>query len=60
MKTVFVLFETDDHRSVKTRIFLGVFDTKVKAIDEAKANNCYRNDVEVEIIETDINKFNEL
>lgn len=57
---VFVLFETDLHKTKSSRVFLGVFDSEVKAIESAKENNCYRNDCEVLIVETELNKFNEL
>lgn len=60
MENVFVLFETDLHKSKSSRIFLGVFETQIKAIESAKENNCYRNDCEVLIIETTLNEFNEL
>jgi hypothetical protein len=57
---VFVLFETDLHKTKSSRIFLGVFDSEIKAIESAKENDCYRNDCEVLIIETELNKFNEI
>lgn len=57
---VFVLFETDLHKTKSSRIFLGVFDSEIKAIESAKENDCYRNDCEVLIIETELNKFSEI
>jgi hypothetical protein len=57
---LFILFETDLHKSLSSRVFLGVFDSEKKAIKAAKQNDCYRNDVEVLIIETELNQFEEL
>lgn len=58
-KNVFVLFETDIHKMKTSRVFLGVFETKNQAIDAAKENDCYSSLSEVEIIETELSKFNE-
>ena len=60
MKNIFILFETDLHKSHQSRVFLGVFESEELAIKNAKENDCYRNDCEVVIIETELNKFNEL
>ncbi|MDR1584352.1 MAG: hypothetical protein LBS55_14065 [Prevotellaceae bacterium] len=57
---VFVLFQTDIHRTKASRVFFGVFSTEVKAIDHAKENGFYRHDAEVVIIECEIDKFDEL
>jgi hypothetical protein len=58
--TVYVLFETDIHLTRSSRIFLGVFESEIQAIEAAKANDCYRNDCAVDIVETELNQFNEL
>ncbi len=50
MTTVFVLFQTDVHRTKASRVFFGVFSTEVKAIDHAKQNGLYHHDAEVVII----------
>lgn len=57
---VFILFETDLHKSRSSRVFVGCFTSEIEAIDAAKENDCYRNNCQVEIIETELNKFNEL
>lgn len=57
---VYILFETDLHKSRRSRVLLGVFDSFEKANEAAKENDCYRYDCEVVIIETELNKFNEL
>ncbi|MCX6222462.1 MAG: hypothetical protein NTZ69_15935 [Bacteroidia bacterium] len=58
-KNVFVLFETDIHKMKTSRVFLGVYETKNQAIDAAKENDCYSSLSEVEIIEAELNKFDE-
>ncbi|MBB4038229.1 hypothetical protein GGR21_004161 [Dysgonomonas hofstadii] len=60
MKAVFVLFQTDVHRTKASRVFFGVFSTEVKAIDHAKTNGLYTYDAEVVIIECEIDKFGEV
>lgn len=57
MTTVFVLFQTDVHRTKASRVFFGVFSPEVKAIDHVKENGLYRYDAEVVIIECEIDKF---
>lgn len=39
--TVFVLFQTDIHRTRVSRVFFGVFTSEAKAIDQAKENGLY-------------------
>lgn len=58
--TVFVLFQTDVHRTRTSRVFCGVFSTEQKAIDHAKENGLYICDAEVEIIECETDKFGEV
>ncbi len=60
MKTVFVLFQTDVHRTRTSRVFFGVFSTEVKVIDHAKENGLYIHTAEVVIIECEIDKFDEV
>lgn len=60
MKTVFVLFQTDVHRTRASRVFCGVFSTEAGAIDAAKENGLYTHLAEVVIIECDIDKFDEV
>ena len=54
---VYVLFETDTNKSKQSRVFLGVFESEVKAIDHAKENNCYTNFTDVVILECALNEF---
>lgn len=58
--TVFVLFQTDVWKSIRSRVFFGVFSSEVKAIDHAKENGLYTCDAEVVIIECELDKFEEL
>lgn len=58
--TVFILFQTDVWKSIKSRIFFGVFSTEVKAIGAAKENGLYHSDAEVVIVECEIDKFDEV
>lgn len=60
MKTVYVLFETDVHKSKSSRVFLGVFSTFELANQYAKENNCYTDKAEVVILEVELNKFEEM
>ena len=58
--TVFVLFQTDIHRTRTSRVFFGVFISEALAIDHAKENGLYTHDAEVVIIECEIDKFGEI
>lgn len=58
--TVFILFQTDIHRTRASRVFFGVFTSEAKAIDHAKENGLYTCDAEVEIFECEIDKFGEV
>lgn len=60
MKTVYVLFETDVHKSKFSRVFLGVFSTFELANQYAKENNCYTDKTEVVILEVELDKFEEM
>lgn len=57
---VFILFQTDIHKTKKSRVLCGVFGTEVEAIDSARDNDLYSHESEVVIIETTLNKFEEL
>lgn len=58
--TIFVLFETDVHKSKQSRIFLGAFESEEIAKEIAKQNNCYRQDCNAEIVPTQLNEFKEI
>ena len=58
--TIYVLFQADVWKSIRSRVFFGVFSTEAKAIDAAKENGLYTHDAEVVIIECDIDNYNEV
>jgi hypothetical protein len=60
IKNVYVLFETDLHKSKSSRVFLGVFSSYNLANQYAKNNNCYTNNTEVVILEVELDKFQEM
>lgn len=60
MKNVYVLFETDLHKSKFSRVFLGVFSSFELANLYAKENNCYSYKTEVVILEVQLDKFQEM
>ena len=57
--TLFVLYQTDVWKSKASRVFCGVFDTREKAIDNAKYNGLYTHYSEVIILEVTLNLFEE-
>ncbi len=59
MRTIYLLFQTDLWQTKSTRVFFGAFDSKNKAIDEAKKNELYHPKAEVVILETTLNEFAE-
>lgn len=56
---LFILYKTDIWKSVTSRIFFGVFDSRDKAKDIAKYNKLYTPNVKVEIEEITLNQFAE-
>lgn len=58
--TVFVLFQTDIHKTRTSRVCLGVFTSEAKAIDHAKENDLYTHTAEVVIFECETDKFVEI
>jgi hypothetical protein len=52
---LFILFQTDVWKSKASRIFYGVFDSRIKAIDFAKYHGLYSNNNEVVIEEVTLN-----
>ncbi len=56
----YILFQTDVYKSKRSRVYFGVFSSEVKAIDAAKENDLYTDQVEVVIIECEINQFEEV
>ena len=59
MKKVFILFQTDLHKSKRSRVLFGVFSSFEKANKAAKDNDLYNIDSEVVIIEAILDEFEE-
>ena len=57
---VYILFQTDVHKTKSSRVCFGVFSTEEKAIAAAKEHDLYSYLSEVVIIECDVDKFEEL
>lgn len=57
---LFILYQTDKWKSKSSRVFCGIFDTRKKAIDNAKYNGLYTNYSEVIVLEVTLNLFEEL
>lgn len=56
---VFVLFQTDVHRTRASRVFFGVFTSEALAIGHAKENGLFIHTTEVVIVECVLDKFGE-
>jgi hypothetical protein len=56
---LFILYQTDVWRSKASRVFFGIFDSRIKAIDSAKYNGLYCPCAEVVIEEVTLNLFEE-
>lgn len=55
----FVLFQTDQWKTKRSRVFFGVFSSFDAANQAAKTNDLYSCDSEVVIIECETDKFQE-
>jgi len=53
--TLFILYQTDQWKTKSSRVFFGVFDSRIKAIDCAKYQSLYSNTTEVVIEEVTLN-----
>lgn len=59
-KSIFLLYQTDMHKSKQSRVLFGVFGSEAEATDAAKLNGLYSNESEVLIIESELNNFSEI
>jgi hypothetical protein len=57
---LYILYQTDIWKSKFSRIYYGVFDTRIKAIDSAKYHGLYCPNAAVVIEEVTINEFQEI
>jgi hypothetical protein len=53
--TLFILFQTDQWKSKASRVFLGVFDCRKKAIDCAKYHGLFSSTSDILIEEISLN-----
>jgi hypothetical protein len=56
---LFILYQTDIWKMKSSRVFFGVFDCRIKAMDCAKYHNLYAHDSEVVIEEVTLNQCEE-
>lgn len=57
---LFILYQTDNWKTKTSRIFFGIFDSRLKAIDFAKYNGLYSQNAVVLIVEVTLNHFEEV
>ena len=57
---VYILFQTDLHKTKSSRVCFGVYSSEERAIEAAKKNDLYTHQAEVVILECDIDSFSEL
>lgn len=57
---LFILYQTDIWKSKISRVFFGIFDSRLKAIDSTKYNGLYCSNAEVVIEEVTLNIFEEI
>lgn len=59
-RPLYILFQTDVHRTKSSRVCFGGYSSEEKAIEAAKKNDLYTHQAEVVILECDIDNFSEL
>ena len=59
-QSLFILFQTDLHKSLHSRVCFGVFSSFDKANSHAKENDLYSCQSEVVIIECTLDEFVEI
>ncbi len=58
---VFLLFQTDVWKTKSSRVCFGVFDSSEEAYNHAAKNSLYDGETaEIDVIETELNKFEEV
>ncbi|WP_245594745.1 hypothetical protein [Flavobacterium limnosediminis] len=53
------MYQTDIWKTKSSRIYFGIFDSRMKAIDIAKYNGLYTSNAKVVIEEVTLNQFKE-
>lgn len=56
---LFILYQTDIWKSRTSRIYFGIFDSRIKAVDSAKYNGLFCQDTKIVIEEITLNQFQE-
>jgi hypothetical protein len=57
---LFILYQTDIWKTKISRVFFGIFDSRIKALDCAKYNGLYCRNAKVVIEEVTLNIFEEI
>ena len=57
---LFILYQTDIWKTKISRIFFGIFNRRIKALDCAKYNGLYCRNAKVVIEEVTLNIFEEI
>ncbi|MDV4099099.1 hypothetical protein CMT22_17895 [Elizabethkingia anophelis] len=60
METFYILFETDIHKTRRSRIFLGIFSSSKLAEISAKKKNCYTSFTTADIVPVQLNRIGEI
>ena len=57
---LFMLFQTDKWKTKASRVFFGIFDCRIKALDFAKYNNLSSAESTIVVLEVALNQFGEM
>lgn len=57
---LFMLYQTDKWKSKASRVFFGIFDCRIKALDFAKYNKLSSNESAIVVLEVALNEFGEM
>jgi hypothetical protein len=57
---VFILFQTDIHKTAQSKVLFGVFTSEELAVSAAKENDLFSHESEILIEETNLNQFGEI
>ena len=55
-----MLFQTDKWKTKASRVFFGIFDCRIKALDFAKYNNLSSTESTIVVLEVALNQFGEM
>lgn len=60
MRKVYILYQTDTHKSRVSRVCFGVYSSETKALKVAKKEKLQDSNSDILIIEAELDKFEEL